>query len=322
VYLISGDEPLQHGEAADNIRRAARLRDFSEREVLEAGTGFDWGALGACAAALSLFAGRRLIELRLTSAKPGSEGSRALEQFCARPGRDNLLLILCPRLERAQQKTKWLQAIDRVGVVVQIWPVEAPQLPSWIDRRLRDRGLLPEPDVAHMLAQRVEGNLLAAAQEIEKLLLLHGPGPLSARELAGSVADSSRFDVFDLVDAGINGDGSRALRILAGLRAEGTAPAVTLWALAREIRQLAIMARAVEQGASPEQAMSAGKIWEKRKPLVRRGLQRLRSAEWRRLLCRCEHADRATKGRSAIDPWSIFEEITAAMAGRGGKNSG
>ncbi|MEJ2694798.1 MAG: DNA polymerase III subunit delta [Candidatus Thiodiazotropha sp.] len=314
IYLISGDEPLQMREATDEVRAAARRLGFSEREVLDAATGFDWSALGAAAENLSLFGDRRLLELRLNSPKIGQEGAKTLTAYMEAPPPDTLLLITLPKLERAQSNSQWYKRLEQAGVVVQIWPVEGNRLPPWIEQRLRRAGLVPEAGVVEMLADRVEGNLLAASQEIEKLLLQYGPGVVTQEQLIESVADSSRFDVFGLVDTLLAGEAAKGLRMLHSLRAEGVAAPVVLWALSREIRGLAQMAHEVERGRSADQVMGGQRVWDKRKPLVRRGLQR-KPALWRQLLAVCARADRAVKGLEVSDPWLLFEDLVLGMAG-------
>mgnify|MGYP001818033414 CR=1 FL=1 len=316
VYFLTGDEPLQLGEAADLVRRLAREQGYSEREVLEQGPGFDWNQLDQAADSLSLFGERRLIELRLASAKVGNEGARALAAFADDPPPDTLLLLHAPKLERSQLNAKWVKAIERRGVLVQIWPVEGNRLGPWIEQRLRHAGLIAEPGVVEMLAQRVEGNLLAARQEIDKLLLLYGPGVISADQLAEAVADSARFDVFGLVDTLLAGDAARGVRMLEGLKAEGVAAPVVLWALAREIRALAEMAFEIEQGGSAEQVLGSYRVWEKRRPLVRKGLKR-RAAHWRRLLRGCALTDRLVKGLDRGDPWLKLQDIALGIASPG-----
>ncbi|MCU7917787.1 MAG: DNA polymerase III subunit delta [Candidatus Thiodiazotropha sp. (ex Epidulcina cf. delphinae)] len=314
IYLLSGDEPLQMREAADEIRDTARRQGFSEREVLDQNSGFDWSALRAAAENLSLFADRRLLELRLSSAKIGAEGAKTLGAYCERPADDTLLLIILPKLEKAQTTSKWLKAIDRLGVIVQIWPVEGARLAPWIEQRLRRAGLIPEAGVVEMLADRVEGNLLAASQEIEKIRLLQGEGVVNAEQLAEVVADSARFDIFGLVDTLLVGETAKGMRMLQGLKAEGVAAPVVLWALSREIRVLAEMAYEVERGQGVDQVMGAHRVWEKRKSMIRKALGR-QAAHWRRLLCRCADTDRAVKGLSPADPWLMLHELAQGMAG-------
>ncbi len=317
VYLLSGDEPLQMMEAADEIRRAAREQGYQEREVIDAGSGFDWSALAQAAQSLSLFGDRRLLELRLNTPKVGAEGGKALSAYCERPAEDTVLLVILPKLERAQTTSKWLQAIEQSGVFLQIWPVEGGRLGPWVEQRLRKAGLIPEPGVVEMLADRVEGNLLAANQEIEKILLLQGTGVVSQAQLAQSVADSARFDVFGLLDTLLAGNAAKGLRMLSALQAEGIAATLVLWGLSREIRALAEMACEVEQGQNPGQVMNRFRVWEKRKPLVQNALKSGTSQGWRQLLIRCADTDLAIKGLSPADPWLGLQNIAQGVCGRG-----
>ncbi len=315
-YLVSGDEPLQLGECCDEIRAAARSAGFGTREVLEAGGGFDWQQLGAEAAAFSLFADRKLIDLRVPNGKPGAEGSKAIVAYCDNPPPDTALLVTLPRLDRQQQNSKWFKALDALGVTVQVWPVDPQRLPGWIEKRMQRAGLQPTREAVRMLADRVEGNLLAARQEIEKLALLHGAGPLDATQLAAAVADSARYDVFELVDSALRGETERCVHILDGLRGEGLAPPVVLWALHRETRSMAQIAADVARGQPPEQAISRAKVFAKRSGVVRQGLSNLRTAQWLALLDRCHEADRAIKGLGSAQPWLLLEDIVLAMSGQ------
>lgn len=314
VYLLSGDEPLLLNEAADAIRKAAHAAGHDNREVMQAGSGFDWNALLTEAASLSLFAGKKLIDLRIPSGKPGREGGKVLIEYCADPPPDTVLLLILPKIDRQQLASKWFKAIERVGVTVQVWPVEHTQLPRWIEQRLRQAGIQPSRDAVQLLAERVEGNLLAANQEIEKLLLLHGEGPLDAGALTDAVADSARYDVFDLADAALNGELARCLHILEGLQGEDIAAPVVLWALHRTISQLAGLAVASAQGRNIDQAMTKAGVWDKRKPLLRRAVTRLKPAQWLALLNDCQAADAAAKGADPRDPWLLFEQIVSRIA--------
>jgi DNA polymerase-3 subunit delta len=313
LYLVTGDEPLQVNEACDAIRAAARKAGHEHREVMEAGPAFDWNALAAEANSFSLFAEKKIIDLRIPNGKPGRDGGKALAEYCQRPPDDTLLLITLPKLDRQQQNAKWFEAIERLGVIVQIWPIEPQRLPQWIEQRLRRAGLQADREAVQMLAERIEGNLLAAHQEIEKLLLLHGTGPLTAQQLAAAVGDSARYDVFELVDSALRGETGRCLHILEGLRGAGVAPPVVLWALHREIAQMTEMSAATAKGLSLDHAMRRAKIWEKRKPLVRSALQRLHPPAWLALLGLCQQADAAAKGADAIDPWLLLEQLSTRI---------
>jgi DNA polymerase-3 subunit delta len=316
AYLVSGDEPLQVGECADAVRSAAREAGHTTREVIEVGTGFDWQQLAAEAAAFSLFADKKIIDLRLPNGKPGAEGSRALSAYCADPPADTLLLMTLPRIDRQQQNSKWFKAIDSVGAVLQVWPVEPSRLPTWIAQRLQAIDITPSREACRLLADRVEGNLLAARQEIEKIQLLHGPGTLDVDALRDAVADSARYDPFELVDSALRGEASRCLHILDGLRGEGVAPARVLWVLHREIRQSARISADIARGLSADHAVSRAKVFSRRIPGVRRALKRLRTAQWLHLLETCRDADHAIKGLSQQQPWLLLEDIVLGICGR------
>ena len=315
LYLVTGDEPLQVNEACDAIRAAARAAGHDNREVMEAGASFDWNALAAEANSFSLFAEKKIIDLRIPGGKPGREGGKALAEYCERPPEDTLLLITLPKLDRQQQNSKWFKSLEKLGVIVQIWPIEVQRLPQWIEQRMRRAGLVPDREAVQMLADRVEGNLLAAHQEVEKLVLLHGTGSINAEQLAAAVADSARYDVFELVDTALRGESARCLRILGGLRGEGVAPPVVLWALHREIAMLASISADAAKGLSIDHAMTRAKVWDKRKPLVRGAAQRLKTPAWLNLLGECQLADAAAKGADPRDPWLLLEQVASRLSG-------
>jgi len=316
VYLVSGDEPFQLEEASGAVRAAAKAAGHTSREVFWAESGFDWQRLAQAADSLSLFAERRLVELRLPSGKPGTEGSRTLAEWCANPPPDTVLLIIAGKLEKAQQNAKWFKAIDAAGAVIQVWPVEAAALPNWIEQRMRSRGMAPTPEAVALLADRVEGNLLAADQELEKLRLLTGGGPVDADQVAAAVSDSARYDVFGLVDTALAGDAARAARILHGLRAEGVAANLVLWALMRELRALAGMSRALAEGQPQAAVFKAHRIWDKRKGPVQAALRRYPARRWQGLLWQAGEIERIVKGQAPGSPWAELLQLTLKIAGR------
>ncbi|WP_109514670.1 DNA polymerase III subunit delta [Pseudomonas ovata] len=320
VYIVSGDDPLLCQEAADAIRAAARQQGFDERQVFSADANFDWGTLLQAGASLSLFAERRLLELRLPSGKPGDKGAAALIEYCSRPAEDTLLLISLPKLDGSAQKTKWGKAlVDGAQCqFVQIWPVDANQLPQWIRQRLSQAGLAATQDAVELIAARVEGNLLAAAQEIEKLKLMAEDGQITVETVQAAVADSARFDVFGLTDAVLAGDATHALRILEGLRGEGVETPVILWALTRELRALATMALQFSQGMPLDKVFSSARppVWDKRKPLMGKALQRLSSKRWNQLLLDAQQIDAQIKGQAPGSPWSSLARLALMMAGQ------
>lgn len=316
LYLVFGEELLLLQEAADAIRTAARERDHSERECLTVDTGFDWNTLRQRAASPSLFASRRLLELRLGNTKPGDAGAQALSAYAARPAADAVLLITAGKLDWNTQKSRWFTALDNMGVVVLAAPVEPRQLPAWIERRLRGRGLNPTPEAVTLLSERVEGNLLAAAQEIEKLALLSKGRELTVETVLDAVGDSARYSIYAFVDAALLGQPERVARILSGLRSEGVEPVLVNWALHREIRLLAGLVFALGQNQPVEAALTAQQVWEKRKPLLRQALQRLTLADCRRLLRACARADRLIKGVESGSPWDALLTLSLRLAGQ------
>ena len=316
VYFISGDEPLRVMEAADAVRVAAREQGYGEREVLTVQAGFDWSGLHAGGGNLSLFSERRIIDLRLPTGKPGKEGAQALRDYAEQPPEDTLLLVTAGKLEPAARKSKWVQALDAAGVVMFVWPLNAQEFITWIGQRMRRRGLVPTDEAVGMLADRVEGNLLACVQEIDKLYLLQGEGEVDAQAIARLVADSARFDVFTLVDAALAGKPARSVRILRGLQGEGVAPQVVLWALAREIRTLAAMTARVADGEAVPAVLARYRVWANRKALVGGALQRLRPAQCTAMLRQCARIDRISKGQGAGNAWDELLQLTCRLAGR------
>ncbi len=317
IYLITGDEPLQLAEASDMVRDAARAQGFSGREVFSVESGFDWSRIAAAVAGeLSLFAERRLVELRLPGGKPGDSGGKALRAWAENPPPDTILMIIAPRIDAAAQRSRWFRALEQAGVVVQIWPLGRDRLPGWIQQRMRARGLRASQEAVALLAERVEGNLLAAAQEIEKLHLLYGDKQLGPREIAAAVADSARFNIYELVDSALSGDAARAVRTLRGVRGEGVEPVLVLWALSREIRLLEEMAGELESGAAPQQVMGRHRVWEQRRPLVRKGLERHPRRRWQQLLRHAARIDRVIKGAARGDAWDELLQLVLAISGR------
>ena len=311
VYLIAGDEPLQREEAADAVRAEARARGYTDREVYFGERGFDWNQLTRAAASLSLFASKRILELRLPTGKPGDDGAEVLSAYAQAPAPDTLLLVISAKLDRGGGR--WAEALERAGVLLQVWPVEARELPAWIERRMRARGLVPAPETAAFIAARVEGNLLAAAQEIDKLWLLQGAGPVDIAAAEAAVADSARYDAFKLVDAALAGNGARVAHILEGLRQEGTEPPVILGALNYALRDLATKAWQIEAGTAAAQVLAGG--WPQRRPLLQQALRRGHARDWQRLLQRAARVDRVIKGQAPGRVWDELLNLSESLAG-------
>jgi DNA polymerase-3 subunit delta len=314
IYFIAGDEPLLAQECVDAIRAAAHDAGFRERNVFTVEGGFDWAGFFAETRAGSLFAPQRLIELRLPTGKPGEEGSRTLVELCNDPSPDILLVVTAGKLDKASRSSKWAAALERAGIAVTLYPIETRQLPMWIERRMRTRGLAPGPGVVDMLAHYTEGNLLACAQEIDKLAMLMS-GSVSVDDIAGNLGDNARFSVFALADMALAGDTKSVARILRVLKAEGEAPVLVLWSLGREVRELARMAQAIATGRSESQVLDDFRVWQRRKPLVRKALARTRLGEWHDLIGAVARADRVVKGRRAGDTWRELEFLALALSG-------
>ena len=313
-YLVTGDEHLLVAEALDTLRDTAREHGFMSRDLHVATTGFDWAALRDSSANLSLFAERRIVELRLPTGKPGRVGSQAIVDLVEQCDDELMLIVSAPKLERSSQSSKWVKALDARGVSLQIWPVGVRELPGWIAARMRQAGLQPDRDAVALIADRVEGNLLAAGQEIEKLRLLLGEGQVSAEDISDAVANSSRYDVFKLVDAALAGDARRAVKILSGLRSEGIEPVIVVWALTRELRTLAKLADSIANGMDLGAAMQKSGVWRSRQGLVRSCVARHRTREFRRLLKSTGRADLAAKGQLRADPWQLATDIVLGIS--------
>ena len=297
------------------IRLQCEQQGYSERELFHVDKSFDWQKLQAAAGALSLFAQQRVIELRLPTAKPGADGAKALVEYTEQLPQDTVLLIVAGKLDSSQTRSKWFKALEQAGVVIQVWPIEKVHLPRWVRQRMQLRGMQPTDGALTMLVDRVEGNLLAADQELEKLRLLYGEGSIDEQQVAAAVSDSARFDVFGLVDAALAGDAQRTSRILYGLMAEGIEAVVVLWAVAREIRSIHAMSVAMQQGQSLDSVMSQYRVWEKRKPQVRAALQRYPAKRWQGLLWQAGEIDKMIKGLSAGKAWDELLQLTMKIGG-------
>lgn len=319
VWLVAGEEPLLIDEVRTRIRAAARTAGYSEHQVLHVeGGGFDWRHLGESASNLSLFGERRLIELRLPGGKPGSSGAQALQAYCRAPPADTLLLVVGARLDARQRRSAWVEAFSRAGTMLYIWPVSLGDLPRWIEQRLHSRGLTADRAVVDLLVERAEGNLLAAAQEIEKLYLLLGKGPVDLDTARRAVADSARYDIFDLSEAALCGNRARVDRICRGLQEEGTEPTLALWALARDLRVLAILQAVAGDSRQVDGVLRQHQIPKHRQARLRHLATGTAAGAWEGLLSRAAQVDRVIKGAAIGRPWDellqLSFELTAVAA--------
>ena len=316
VYLITGDEPLISEESGDHLRQSLQAQGFSEREVLHVDGSFSWEYLLECANALSLFAEKKIIELRLGSSKLNKKASELLQQYLSNPAPDNVLLIIADKLDGSAKKSAWFKAIDKAGVIVEIWPVETQQLPNWIRQRAAQAQLQLDDEAVQLLCDRIEGNLLAAKQEISKLSLLFPHQVVTAEDVIAAVSDSSRYDIYGLADAALQGQPARCTKILQVLRQDGTEPPVVLWALAKELRSLAAIQQAQRSGQSFDAVCQRERIWGKRKPLAREAARRIEPQRLNLALQQCAEVDKIIKGIMIGDAWLLLTSIALALSGQ------
>lgn len=326
LYTVHGDEPLLVQEAADAIRAAARAQGFSERTVhTVAGAHFDWGAVLAATSSMSLFGDRQLLDLRIPSGKPGKEGGAALQQLAegAEPGGGVLVLVTLPRLDRTTQATAWFGALVNHGVALAVEPVARAALPQWIAQRLARQGQrVPAGEegqrALQFFADRVEGNLLAAHQEVEKLALLHGPGELGLAQIEAAVLDVARYDVFKLSEAVLAGQTARALRMLDGLAAEGEAPVLVHYTLAEDIRALARARAALDEGRPLPLALREARVWGAKERLFEQVLPRLQREGLDRLVQSAHKVDGIVKGLKPAgwphEAWAALQRLVLELA--------
>jgi DNA polymerase-3 subunit delta len=315
VYVIYGDEPLLVIEAADAIRAAARRKGFDEREVLTAIAGFNWNELHLATGNMSLFGGRQLIDLRIPTGKPGREGGKAIQDYCARPSPDALLLVTLPGLDWTEEKATWLKALTEAGVAVKLIPPNLAELPAWIAGRLRRQQQKTGNDALRFIAERVEGNLLAAHQEIQKLALLYPAGELSLQQIQEAVLNVARYDLDGLREALLSGDVARLTRTLDGLQQEGEAPPLVLWAMTEEVRALAQVKAGQKQGQPVDALLKEARVWGARQSLFKRALPRVKEAAANAALEDAARIDRMIKGIGGGDVWTEFLRLGLGLAG-------
>ena len=321
LYLVYGEELLLALEASDRIRAKALEQGFSERRVLIVEPGFDWGELAMLSNSLSLFAPKRVLDLRIPTGKPGKEGSEALQSLAASLPADTVTLVTLPGVDRQSQSSKWFQALDQSGLVVQAAVIKRERLGQWIASRLSQQGQTADAQTIELLIDRVEGNLMAAYQEVQKLGLLFGAGPLRFEEVKHAVVDVARFNVFDIGAALLRGDRAHFVRILDGLQAEGAAAPLVLWAIAEEARTLAKVQAATARGQPLAQVLRDARVWGARQDLMPAALRRLSQSQLIAALRRAADIDRMIKGLASGDAWDALLqlglELTAATANRG-----
>lgn len=320
---LTGDEPLQMRDCADMVRRHSRERGFTERNVYEADQHFNWGQLLTAGQSMSLFAEKKLIELRLQSSRLTDAARKTLITYLNTPPPDTILLMTSPRLESSATRTQWYRQIEAQCLIVPLYPIDAHRLPEWIARRARLRGLQMDADAVQLLADRVEGNMLAADQEIEKLSLLFGHPEgasdadtrITAERIARSVADTARFTVFNVIDTCLAGQGAKAIRSLRRLRDEGTEPLMILSMLVKEIRLLTELRLGLDRGQSLEGLMQHHRVWKTRQGLTGQAVRRLGLAQLHAITRHCQMTDLAVKGMDARPAWLLLEQVVLRLSG-------
>jgi len=315
LYVVYGDEPLLAIEAGDLIRGAARAAGCGDREVLVAEPGFKWETFSSASRNLSLFGGRKLIDLRIPSGKPGVEGARALEAYAADPDPDAVALITLPRLDRTAQASAWFAALERSAVVIAVQPVERTELPRWIAERLKRSGQRAAAGTLKFLADTTEGNLLAAQQEIDKLALLLPEGELDPDAVERAVADVARFDVFQLSEAWLAGDAGRALRILGVLESVGEGVPLIVWQLGEDLHALAAVLEATATGVPLAAALRTVRVWGKRQAALERAARRVDPEALPGLLARLATLDALAKGIGRGNAWDELRSLMLALCG-------
>jgi DNA polymerase-3 subunit delta len=308
IILINGSELLLIEEALDAIREGLKSIGFTERINHQLAPSFDWHAITGVGQAMSLFAERRIIELRVPN-KLGVAGTKALTEYCGNPPQDDILVVVMPALDKRQRQAKWAKVIESTGWVADCYGISAQQFPHWLKQRLQSRSLRVETGVVDVLAEKLEGNVLAAAQEIDKLQVLADNGAVTLKLLSESLADQARFDVYTFTDVCLNGDFPRALRIKQRLQSEGIEPVIVVWSLVREIRLLAMLAGNIAAGQNRAMLFKQHRVWSKRETLVNAALNRLNLTQWHHLLERAAYLDQTVKGQRPQAVGSLWYQL-------------
>jgi DNA polymerase III subunit delta len=316
IYLVSGDEPLLVQEAVSEIRAAARKHNYEERQVLHVDRTFDWNTLLDGADALSLFASKKIIELKLGTSKPGTVGAKALKKYCERVPEDTLLIIEAGRLDKGTMNSKWVQGIDALGASIQIWPVSPSEMPRFMANRARQLNLTIEQDALSLLSSRLEGNLLAAKQELEKLALLHADETISIDMIMEEVRDSAKYDVFDLSDAALRADAAQCANIVSHLESEGSEPTIALWAMSKDLRVISELVTHRGSTAKIQSSFKQYRIIPMQQGKLTAAAQRLNSQSVHEALSLCKRVDDTIKGQEVgIKPWPQLKQIALIICG-------
>lgn len=315
IYLVSGDEHLLVQESRDAIVKQAKEKGFATESPIQVEKSFSWDEFLLESRAQSLFSNQTILELRLQTSKIGKPGGNAILEYLQSPPPDKLLLIISPKIDSSTTKTKWYTAIEKSGVIVTAWPIERNQLPAWIKERMAQVGLSTDAQGLNLIADFTEGNLLATAQEIEKLRLIHGSGKISAQDIENCIGDSSRFDIFQLVDTALSGNTKKSLHVLERLKEEGAEPILVLWALTREIRTLINIHFGLKEGKPIDLLFKQNGIWNKKQPIIRHAVNKLSLQHLYKLLQNAEKIDRTIKGLEVGNYWDDLASSLLNLSG-------
>lgn len=313
VYLIAGAEPLLVQECRDQVIQTAQAAGFTERTVHEVAPKFNWDSLNQQSASLSLFSSQKILDVRLPTGKPGREGAATLTELAESSDPDVLLLVSCNQWDASSRKSKWAAKLAAAGVLVEIWPVKPHELPSWIRQRMQQVGLNPQPEAVNLLTELVEGNLLAAQQEITKLRMVGDSAEVTVEDVSRAVADSSRFDAFRLVECALAGELQESLRVATGLKRTDVAIQAVSGALYREISTADLYSRAVRSGENDTSAFRKLRVWQQRQGPMKLASRRLSTKSFERVYQALSLIDRQSKGRAPGDPWHTLDRMLCYM---------
>jgi len=313
VYLIAGPEPLLLQECRDQVIRAAQQKGFVERDLFQADGRYDWSQIDQASANLSLFSSQKIVDIRLPGGKPGREGAAVLVEMVKTPDPDRLLIVSCDTWDASSRKSKWAGQLDKAGVLVEIWPVKPHELPHWIRHRMRQAGLEPEPGAVELLAELVEGNLLAAQQEIDKLRLLGDSSRVSTGVISAAVANSSQFDSFRLVECALHGNLAECLRVASGLKRTNIPIQLVCGSLYRELMLADTARAAIESGENETSVFRKLQIWPARQGPMKQAIHRKARKGFGDAFRALALIDRQSKGRASGDPWQSLDRILCGL---------
>lgn len=316
VYIVAGEEPLIHLEVCQQIRDAARAQGYDERIIIEAeSSDADWSSLTPGCATLSLFSQRQIVEVRFGDKKPDKTIQQLLHDYAEHPFSDLVILISFAKIDKGLKSSAWFKKLDKIGLFIPIYPIPAPQLPTWIAQRLRLAGFSVDVKAAALFAERIEGNLLAAAQEIEKLKLLLNAPAITTEFVERYINDSAHFDVFRLTDSLLTGDVNKTLNVMSHLKAQGIEPILILWALAKESKVLLALSEGLAQGISWADLCRKHFIWDNKQPLYQQAIKHLPHAKLYKILPQLTDADKIVKGAKTGEIWDQLQDIALQLCG-------